>query len=267
MTTTERRKARVQRSTQSPNRTSVQPQCARRRPGPASRLRAASWPIPLYGGRSVRSPRRPNSGQGARALELSAPLIPLTLRAMNRTPHPHVRSLPRPSVALFSVLALLAFACVPVLAQAETVYETEKTNLPESGGEKSSNHHKNSGGSENSPAANQSGVPGGGGGQNGGGGGHSSPGSSQSPNEPSQQSKSGTSGGAGEAKGKSGSQNGQNPPAVQKGEPKSSVTDSGGSSPLVPILIAVAVLAAISVGAVLVRQRRGSAGGFSLKRG
>jgi hypothetical protein len=54
---------------------------------------------------------------------------------------------------------------------------------------------------------------------------------------------------------------------VQIGEPKSSVSESGGSSPLVPILIAVAVLAAISVGAVLVRQRRGSAGGFSLKRG
>lgn len=57
-------------------------------------------------------------------------------------------------------------------------------------------------------------------------------------------------------------------PGVQLGEPKSSVSDSSGSSPLVPILIAVAVLAAISIGAVLVRQRRGSTGGgFSLKRG
>jgi MYXO-CTERM domain-containing protein len=54
---------------------------------------------------------------------------------------------------------------------------------------------------------------------------------------------------------------------VQPGESQPSSTDSGGSSPLVPILIAVAVLAAISVGAVLVRQRRGSAGGVSLKRG
>jgi MYXO-CTERM domain-containing protein len=54
---------------------------------------------------------------------------------------------------------------------------------------------------------------------------------------------------------------------VQVGEPKSASTDSGGSSPLVPILIAVAVLAAISVGAVLVRQRRGSAGGLSPKKG
>ena len=33
-------------------------------------------------------------------------------------------------------------------------------------------------------------------------------------------------------------------------------SDSGGSSPLVPILIAIAALAAISVGAVVIRQRR-----------
>lgn len=33
--------------------------------------------------------------------------------------------------------------------------------------------------------------------------------------------------------------------------------DDGGSSPLVPILIAIAVLAAISIGVVVIRQRRG----------
>lgn len=189
---------------------------------------------------------------------------------MTRTPHPDVRRLRVPSAALLLVLALLAFACVPVLAQAETVYETEKTNLPEGTGEKSPNHHKNPGGSENSPEAEQSGVPGGGGGQNGGGGGHSQPGSSNSNNGPSQESKSGTSGGGGETQGRSGNgapEGQKSPGSLQIGEPKSAVSDSGGSSPLVPILIAVAVLAAISVGAVLVRQRRGSAGGFSLKRG
>jgi len=42
-----------------------------------------------------------------------------------------------------------------------------------------------------------------------------------------------------------------------------SAESDDGSSPLVPILIAVAVLAAISVGTVLYRQRRGSDGGFS----
>lgn len=41
------------------------------------------------------------------------------------------------------------------------------------------------------------------------------------------------------------------------GEPASSV-GGGGSSPLVPILIAIAVLAAITIGVVMMRQRRGS---------
>jgi cobalamin biosynthesis Mg chelatase CobN len=45
----------------------------------------------------------------------------------------------------------------------------------------------------------------------------------------------------------------QNTPGVQA----SKSSDSGGSSPLVPILIAIAVLAAISVAVVMVRQRRG----------
>lgn len=38
-------------------------------------------------------------------------------------------------------------------------------------------------------------------------------------------------------------------------------TDDGGSSPLVPILIAIAVLAAISVAVVMIRQRRQRPGG------
>jgi hypothetical protein len=166
------------------------------------------------------------------------------------------------------VLALLAFACFPVLAQAETVYETENTNLPGGGGHKPSTHHNNPEGSESSPDAEQSGVPGGGGGENGGGG--SQPESSKSENAPSQESNPSSPGGGGHGQGEggNGATKGQKPPSsVQIGEPKSAVSDSGGSSPLVPILIAVAVLAAISVGAVLIRQRRGSAGGFSLKRG
>jgi len=44
----------------------------------------------------------------------------------------------------------------------------------------------------------------------------------------------------------------QNTPGVQA----SKSSDSGGSSPLVPILIAIAVLAAISVAVVMIRQRR-----------
>jgi subtilase family serine protease len=44
----------------------------------------------------------------------------------------------------------------------------------------------------------------------------------------------------------------QNQPGVQ-----ASKSSSGGSSPLVPILIAIAVLAAISVAVVMIKQRRG----------
>jgi hypothetical protein len=170
------------------------------------------------------------------------------------------------------VLALLAFASFPVLAQANPHYETESTQLPTGEGENSPTHHKNPGGQESSPEAHQSGVPGGGGGGTGGGGGGGHPhgGSSSSQNGPSQESNPSSPAGGGQAQNKSGNgaTKGQNSSGgVQIGEPKSSVSNSEGSSPLVPILIAVAVLAAISVGAVLVRQRRGSADGFSLKRG
>ena len=46
--------------------------------------------------------------------------------------------------------------------------------------------------------------------------------------------------------------------AARTGQPASARTssDDGGSSPLVPILIAIAVLAAISIGVVMIRQRR-----------
>jgi hypothetical protein len=204
-------------------------------------------------------------------MELSAPLIPLTLRAMNRPRHPHARGLSLPSAALFSVLALLAFASFPVLAQANPNYETEHTNLPESGEGKPSSHHKNPPGTESSKEAEQSAVPGGsdGGGAGNGGNGASNGGSPNS-QVASKGSNPSSPGGGAENQGKSGNgatTGGQPSNGVQIGEPKSSVSDSGGSSPLVPILIAVAVLAAISVGAVLVRQRRGTAGGFSLKRG
>jgi cobalamin biosynthesis Mg chelatase CobN len=177
---------------------------------------------------------------------------------MHRTPHPHGRSLGRHAVALVSVLALLAFACFPVLAQAESVYETEPTTLPHET-VKAPTEHNNPHHSESSPQANASGTP-------GGGGGSEEPGSegSGSQSGASKQGGSGTSGGGGQAHSKqvNGAGNGGAKPAgnVQTAKPVANTTeaDNGSSSPLVPILIAVAVLAAISIAAVLVRQRRGS---------
>lgn len=56
-----------------------------------------------------------------------------------------------------------------------------------------------------------------------------------------------------------GAQNGS-----QTSKPVAATKDKGGgSSPLVPILIAIAVLAAISIGAVMLRQRRQRDGGGS----
>jgi len=150
-----------------------------------------------------------------------------------------------------------------VLAQAETVYETESTNLPGGGGGNTPAHHQNPGSPESSPGAHQSTAPG------GGGTGHSQAESSKSQNGASKGSNPSTPGGGGEAQGKAGKSavgDGRSLGTVQLGEPSSQAADSGGSSPLVPILIAVAVLAAISIGAVMVRQRRGSPGGVSLKK-
>jgi cobalamin biosynthesis Mg chelatase CobN len=187
---------------------------------------------------------------------------------MIRTPHPDVRGLRRPSLVLVSVLALLAFGSFPVLAEANPNYEVEHTTLPgEGGGGNSPTDHKNPVGSESSPGAKQSIAPSAGGGTQ-----HSQNGSSKSQQGSSggtnPSSPGGSSNGQGHQSGKGAVGNGQSLGSgpVQPGEQQSS-SDSGGSSPLVPILIAVAVLAAISVGAVLVRQRRGSAAGFSLKRG
>jgi hypothetical protein len=52
-------------------------------------------------------------------------------------------------------------------------------------------------------------------------------------------------------------------PGVGTGEQAASHSDDG-SSPLVPILIAIAVLAAISVGIVMYRRRRGTGAGTSV---
>jgi cobalamin biosynthesis Mg chelatase CobN len=200
-------------------------------------------------------------------MELSAPMIPLTLRAMNRTPHLHARGLRLPSAALFSVLVLLAFGSFPVFAEANATYEPEPTTLPgEAGSGGTPSHHNNPGGSESSPgAAKQSTAPNAGSGtqhsQNGSSNSHDGASGGTNPSSPAGGSKT-----QGES-GKSAVGSEKSLGSVQLGEPKSAASDSGGPSPLVPILIAVAVLAAISVGAVMVRQRRGDAGGFSLKRG
>jgi cobalamin biosynthesis Mg chelatase CobN len=174
------------------------------------------------------------------------------------------------------VLALLALAAFPVFAHAggipEYELEKEQTELPGSqtsvkpkphGGQHASPNNPAAEGSdvgaENNPGS-KSGSPeesesetsssGGGGGTHSGGGGNNSGGAGdESTSKPQSESKVGV---------------GQKV-ATEGNKPRSS-SSGGSSSPVVPILIAVAVLAAISIGVVLYRQRQGDSGPGSDRR-
>jgi cobalamin biosynthesis Mg chelatase CobN len=158
------------------------------------------------------------------------------------------------------VLALLASACLfPAVAQAETVYDPEPTTIP---GETKPKHPKpkdnSSGGAEAGASGSEStAAPAGSGGGSSGGDG-SSVGTSASTDTGKDTGQGNR--GNGVAKGDSAAKprEGISPAATVE-------TSDDGSSPLVPILIAVAVLAAISIGAVVARRRRGLGGSVSPK--
>jgi cobalamin biosynthesis Mg chelatase CobN len=185
---------------------------------------------------------------------------------MRRPRHP--RSSARLSISLLSVLALIAFACVPALAQAECTdssckqYEVE---IPTAEGE----HKKKPGKSQNEPEAEAS-TP------HKAKTGKSEPEGSENGSESEEQHAvgAGNNGGGNNNGGgpsdKGNTPNGGNQASTGLEDEKAlgSTTQgqnashsSGGSSPLVPILIAIAVLAAISIGAVVYRQRRQDGGG------
>ncbi len=153
---------------------------------------------------------------------------------------------------------MLAIACFPGLAQAEESsgiqYETDVPTIPSHEGSGSNIPSKNKSGGTGVPSESESeakssdtaagGSPGGNDSGQGGG-------------TPSGQSSQG--GGGDGQKAPAGSKNsGGNINAAQPLEvtPAAETDSGGGSSPLVPILIAVAVLAAISIGYFFYRQRR-----------
>lgn len=156
----------------------------------------------------------------------------------------------RPALALFSVLALLAFACFPALIQAATVYDPEQTTLP---GQTKPEHQSKNSSSENPEAeASGSGVVNN---HDGSGGGSPDGGTS-----PEQGGSPGSKGGANGGNPGKGSAAGENPAGQGKTSVEAapaSTSDDGGSSPLIPILIAIVVLAAVSIGVVVARKRRG----------
>jgi cobalamin biosynthesis Mg chelatase CobN len=156
----------------------------------------------------------------------------------------------------------------------ETVYETEipsVTSEPKSGGtEKMPTHHSspNTGksGSDQAHGSN-AGTGGGSEGSDEGSGskGHKKEGSSSKEEEGNPST--GAGGGGNTPNGGAGN-GGQSESGLSGNEPVEKTAtgtpvskSSGGSSPVVPILIAVVVLAAISIGVVLYRQRKSGQGG------
>jgi cobalamin biosynthesis Mg chelatase CobN len=181
------------------------------------------------------------------------------------------RRLARSFFVLPLVLALLAFVALPAFADAGEIpqYEVENTEsfkVPNKTTESVKPKHITEGnsGKSNNPAAKASEAGGGKGSQKKG-----------EPEEGGEKEKSqsggagpgegGGNGGAGESS-PSGGNGGQTNDGVGgaeavaggTGTPVAHKTESsgGGSSPVVPILIAVIVLAAISIGVVLYRQRK-----------
>jgi hypothetical protein len=164
-------------------------------------------------------------------------------------------------LCLLSMFALLAFALFPVAAGADssgvqysdappTATGKEPLNeTPAKSSKSKSGGVSNPSNTSNSQEAHPS-------------DGESSPGSTASKSDtapPSSanagQNDAGQQGNQGhdsQAKSQGGQQQGQQSAA----KPTTTSNDGGGSSPLVPALIAIAVLAAISVGAMMLRQRR-----------
>ena len=179
-------------------------------------------------------------------------MFPLTLRAMHGMRH-HPRSSAPPFFALLSVLALLALACFPVLAQAESSGAQYETEIPTVTGH--TTPPKNTGGGISAHASNgpSSGNSGGSGSQSSSGGAsgtNPSTGGGSGSGQPS--SGNGATGGNQQVAAQGNGNGAQSGTQVATKTP----ADDSSSSPLVPILIAIAVLAAISIGAVVVRQRR-----------
>jgi cobalamin biosynthesis Mg chelatase CobN len=162
------------------------------------------------------------------------------------------------------VFALLAFLCVPSLALAEDSGDIQYRDAPPSA--TGSNDSGNTGGSSSET----------GGGGNGAGQSSTPPGSSGgSTGDDSSEQSGAAAAGKGGGGDKQGGQAGNAPggksdvgagKAIDSDQAAGPApqSDDSGSSPLVPILIALAVLAAISIGVVAMRRRRqGEPGGDS----
>jgi hypothetical protein len=182
---------------------------------------------------------------------------------MTSNPRQGTRGSGRSALVLLSVLALLALACFPILAQADSGTIEYDPALPSDGGAKQNENIAKS--SESPKSGGAEAPPSGGAGE-----GYAE----QAPPSSEGQGNANTGTGGGTSQGSP--DKGNNPPGGTKVQPAAphaqSTPDSSddGSSPLVPILIAAAVLAAISIAALLIRRRRqrdGSSPSLSTKAG
>jgi hypothetical protein len=252
------KKAPHLQSAHSSNKTAFPGWPGRRLQGPACQPAGARPRVRRYAAEPARNRLRRAPGQAAKSPERSTPMIALTLRAMNRT-LPRGARAARSVVLLLSALVLVAFACFPVVAHAGSEVPEYETDVPTTTGHKHPPTH-----SDNPPGSDQSHSNGGAGVSNAGG---SGPGSGSSSGDSSSggpvahaSDNPGTANGGGNGQGSQGKGATADDGAagLTQGQPVNSEASSsdGGSSPLVPILIAVAVLAAISIGAVVIRQKR-----------
>jgi cobalamin biosynthesis Mg chelatase CobN len=184
-------------------------------------------------------------------------LLGLTLRGMDgmrRQARPSGRS-----VAGLSVFALLAFACFPVLALADSSGIEYENSIPKATGNSPIPTGKGKGSNGGPATASGAPAPGQSATRHGSSGAHSKGSHGQS-----------QQGGAG-----SGVKGTAQHPAeaavsaadVAGGSNATPASSSSGPSPFVAILIAVLALAAISIGMVLARQRRQRGGSVSPKAG
>jgi hypothetical protein len=180
------------------------------------------------------------------------PPIPLTSRAMLGT-RLQTRLPAGLRLALLAVSALLAFACFPALAAAAECEgdssQIEYCDAPPQKIERNEPHSNNKATPGNTRDGDQSATD---------------PGSddeSGSDRKKSNEDSAGGGGGKNGGKGDGQAQAGKKGDGAEKGQAKPigfdpASTDDDSSSPLVPILIALAVLAAISIGVVAMRRRR-----------
>jgi cobalamin biosynthesis Mg chelatase CobN len=236
------------------NRTVVQAPPARRLREPAGRPRPAIPRGRRCGERSLRTLHRQGPDPRSARREQSAPRFALTLRAMTGTQNLQARSSGRSILAL-SVLALLALGCFPLLAHADSSGIQYSDAPPTVTGT-----HKIP--TKPEPPAHSSKANGGASAPDASGGAGASKGSSAGDSSSKSGGASGTAndGGTGQqgspGKGSADGSKSSASTGVGSGEPASSSSDDS-SSPLVPILVAIAALAAISIGVVTYRRRRG----------